>query len=170
MDAGESKEEPGGLACTNWERAQLQRQTCASIQNPCPVSITIQPITGTNGQTLCQASLTSQVNLPGTTPNSPSWRIVWTLSPPTTAPAGVSYAFETNNGILVTADSDGQLFGRGIGDGQGNNSPLMFHAYSRHNKVNSEVVYLPVILQTDSSTSPATVSLCAVSDPRIVND
>jgi hypothetical protein len=144
-------------------------QTCATTQIPCPVQITIQPILGTNGQTLCQASLTSQVNLSGTTPTSPSWRILWTLVPPTIPPVGVSYAFEPNNGILVTADSNNQLFGRGIGDGAGNNSPLMFHAFSRHNQLNSQVVYLPVILQTDTTTSPPTVSLCAVADPKIVN-
>lgn len=144
-------------------------QTCSSIQNPCPIPITIQTISGTGGQTLCQASLTSSVAFPGTTSTAQNRRIVWTLLPPTSGPANLSYSFEPRFGILVTADSDNQLFGRGIGDGAGNNSVLLFHAFNLQNKVNSQVTYLPVVLQTDSSTSPATVSLCAVADPKIVN-
>jgi hypothetical protein len=144
-------------------------QTCSTIQNPCPIPVTIQTISGTSGQTLCQASLTSSVTFPGTTSTAQNRRIVWTLLPPSSSPANLSWAFETKNGILVTADSANQLFGRGLGDGAGNNSALMFHAFNQQNLVNSQVTYLPIVLQTDSSTSPATVSLCAVADPKIIN-
>lgn len=132
----------------------------------CQVEITVSVSGG-----VCAASLTGEIQFAGPQGNGNiKPRIIWTLKPTGPIPSTVTFAFQPKSGFLSLADDDLQIDGGGRGDGAGGPpNPMKYFVRNLRTKLPSSVTYLPIIMQTDSSTSPATVSLCAVNDPKIVN-
>jgi hypothetical protein len=146
------------------------------LPQPCPTRMVGQlpvcevDVAVTSSGGICVASLTGQINYTGTQGNgSIKPLVIWTLKP-VAVPATLSFAFQDKSGFLKLEDLKSQIDGSGPGDGfTGPLNPMRYFARNLRTVLPSEVTYLPIILQTDASTNPPTVSLCAVRDPKIVN-
>ena len=90
----------------------------------------------------------------------PTKTIAWNLTPPNLA--GVQFSFQDKNGILVIEDPNTQLQPGNIGA-----SNAQFVVKNKRKKTN-DAIYLPIIVQTETATG--VVTLCAASDPKIVNE
>jgi hypothetical protein len=113
-----------------------------------------------DGTSVCLARVSSEVKVKIRSGNPPLKKIAWNLTPP--ASTGVEYSFQPKHGILVVDGPNGQLNPGSIGA-----SKAQFVIKNKRNS-KGEWVYLPIILQTETATGIQT--LCAASDPKIVNE
>lgn len=139
---------------------------CAGDSNtdaPCPIPITIVETVATDGTKGCQAQMTSELHIKGTSALAKEKNIVWTLSP--TKLAGGTLAFHPTHGILVITDQHNpQLHDGGPGNGSVVSDTQFFVKNRRNSK--GESTYLPIILLTTGGI----VSLCGAADPKIINE
>ena len=131
---------------------------CPAESSTCNVPVTMSQ-GSINGVSVCLATLAGEIKVAGTSVSAAPKDIIWTLTPATLP--GVEVFFESKSGILVLADANGQL--KVVGPGT---TPAQFKVRNKRNKA-GDSIYLPVILQRDLTTGA--VSLCAASDPKIVN-
>lgn len=99
-------------------------------------------------------------------------RVVWKLKDHvlTSGTTGKTYniAFHDSYGILPYRDRFGQVLGGGIGDGTTANK-WWYRRFNLYTDKDPAIVYVPLILQTLSSDEND-VGVCAVGDPRMVNN
>ena len=115
----------------------------------------------------------------GTGPGGRPARMVWALAPGTAVPAGVSYGFQNDHGILVVSDNfpPGQLTkgGRGNGFSSGPHAPAdpgkFFYWKNGRSDRGVRATYYPLVLQTWTDAQGMTQeALCAAIDPTIINE
>jgi hypothetical protein len=132
--------------------------SCAAGASRCDVPVTMSQ-GSVSGVSVCLARVADEIKVPGGDSGRPM-DIVWSLDRPTLP--GVELFFQAKHGILVVDNLNGQL--RVVGHGS---SPTQFIVKNLRNR-KGDSIYLPVILQRDTATG--VVSLCAASDPKVVND
>lgn len=99
-------------------------------------------------------------------------RVVWKLKQHTltSAQTGKTYniSFHADLGIIALRDQYKQILGGGLGDGATNNR-WWYHRFNLHLAKDKRIIYAPVILQT-LSTDEDDIGVCAVGDPRMINE
>jgi hypothetical protein len=99
-------------------------------------------------------------------------RVVWKLNARTltSSTTGRIYNIEFHsNGVLPFFDRFGQLIGGGYGDGGAGGDRAWYNRLNLHSQVDPAIVYLPLILQINTADGND-VGVCAVGDPRMVNE
>lgn len=100
-------------------------------------------------------------------------RVVWRLKTHvlSSADTGRTYdiRFHDDHGIVTYRDRYKQIIAGGIGDGATPGNEWWFHRFNWHTRVDPAIVYVPMILQV-LSTDENDVGVCAVGDPRMVNE
>ena len=98
--------------------------------------------------------------------------VVWKLKHRslTSSTTGKTYniEFHADHGILAFRDRFGQIVAGGIGDGTTPNK-WWYRRWNLHTNQDRTIVYVPLILQV-LSTNENDVGVCAVGDPRMVNE
>ncbi len=99
-------------------------------------------------------------------------RVVWKLKRHTlhSSDTGNTYyiGFHDKYGILPHIDNYGQVHAGGFGDGDTPNK-WWYHRFNLYLHKDPAIVYLPLILHV-LSTDSNNVGVCAVGDPRMVNE
>ena len=131
---------------------------CADNDSQCDVPVTMTQGT-VDGVTVCLARVAAEIKVKKRSGSPPLKTIAWNLTPPNMA--GFEFSFQDKNGILVIEDPNTQLFPGNVGA-----SHAQFVVKNKRKRAN-EAIYLPIIVQTETATG--LVSLCAASDPKIVN-
>lgn len=98
--------------------------------------------------------------------------VVWTLATRSLPAGSPRYTFEFQDSGIITLLNHAQMGSGGFG--MGGSSPLdkwRFNRWNLHPTSGTTVYvpYLPIILQ-NSLTNPLDIGVCAVGDPRIVNE
>lgn len=131
-----------------------------------------------SGQEYCVGLFPEEVSLGSTAPANPPKTIVWSLIPPSPAPAAATFTFFDDRaavgkapGIIILSDRHAQLHGGALGDGYTTPpDPTKYRIRNRH-RLRNEAVYIPVVVRTDKpGTASQKVSVCGTPDPRIAND
>jgi hypothetical protein len=124
-----------------------------------------------DGQDTCVAKVPEKIWLK----SQVRTRIVWRLVPDTIANVtygDATYEFQQDNGILILKDDNFQLdtrqtfhgWGDGVSTTPARSRYFFWHLNSKRQK---QAVYFPIVLQKKKDVDD---SLCAATDPRIVND
>ncbi len=99
-------------------------------------------------------------------------RVVWKLKQHnvTSSTTGRTYniEFHSDYGILPLLDMHRQVVGGGFGDGASANK-WWYHRINLHSSIDPTIIYAPMILQV-LSTDSNDIGVCAVGDPRMVNE
>ena len=137
-------------------------QTCADMCNVMISlrSVTLKTLEGEDKE-YCIATVPDTLMFGGTLlGNNPPKTITWTLN--TGNLGGRTVEFHEKSGILKVDDAKGQ-----IDPDKQRTSPTVFEAKNKHKQMGS-ASYVPVILfRTKTDSVP---ELCAVGDPKIVNN
>lgn len=129
-----------------------------------------------SGTVYCVALFPEEVSL-GPAPSTEK-TIVWSLIPPSSAPAGTTFTFFDDKaavskapGIIVLSDGKKQLHDGTLGDGTVTPPDPTKYLIKHRHKVKNVGVYIPVVVRTDNpGAASEKVSVCGTPDPRIAND
>ena len=132
---------------------------CADNDSQCdvPVNMTVGTV---GGVSVCLATVPEKIMVTVRSGFPPAKTIAWNLTPPNSG--SMEFSFQPKNGILVLDNPHGQVNSGSIGT-----SNAQFIVKDKRNR-QADAIYLPIILQTDTATG--IVTLCAASDPKIVNE
>lgn len=163
-------------------------QTANPPRRPvCDVEVEVSLATSLpGGAVVCTAEIKGVLHVPTGKRNV---NVVWTVKLVTTPslPAGHSFQFAPDHGVLIIDDPDEQirprLGGGGVGlGGRGDgdtfpNDPMKYFWRNKNIRLAAgpikPIIYMPAVLWTrpnPSSTGPTITELCRAIDPKIVND
>lgn len=130
----------------------------------CIIEVDVWPV-NSGGTDYCLTQFPREVTFDRLT------RVVWKLKTNklTSTTTGKSYdiEFHANQGIIPFRDMATQILGGGHGDSDTANK-WWYHRINLHLAPDPAIVYVPLILQVGSD--PNDVGVCAVGDPRMVNE
>ncbi len=137
----------------------------------CPILVQLVEVSDANG-TYCVGLLPEVVRLRNTSSGNGPKRIVWKLVLPSPPVPNAEFFFhnENDHGIIWLSNfgSPPQMHTGRLGDGGTGSPDRAKYVVSNRHKVTGEAVYVPIIMQKDTTTGK--ISLCGTPDPRMVND
>ncbi len=163
-------------------KALFADQECkfqSPTNNICVLPIPVILVPDESGNEYCVAIFPERLGLPGTTQLKPnSKKIVFWLVPTFQHPTDVTFRFFDDRqtldkapGIVVLKDEAMQMTGAGLGDGSVPEDTSMYHFVTKHDEKGKALIYLPLVVRTDSvGSAMPKVSVCATPDPIMVND
>ena len=144
----------------------------------CVIEVPIILVSDSGGTQYCVGLFPEKVSLAATATGNPEKTIVWSLIPPSSAPAGATFTFFDDSGalskapgIIILSDIKKQMHNGALGDGTTTPPDATKYLIKNKHKLKGEAVYIPIIVRTDNAGTPSEkVSVCGTPDPRIAND